>query len=395
MRSLSAVVGTLFRHSSIAFVFGSVLLAGGSASAQTEAGAHIYLFAVGMNGANTGGTSLLSGPGVVVDSNGNGYVIANAGGGFDISGRYAANCPFPDPQVYLMAVGGNSNPYNVEVSAMPVTCSQLPYVSQVTINEATTVAAAFSLAGFADVSDDGFSAKRKGAKAVADGFAYANSLVSGLTGATGAGPAQMEMNTLANLIRTCLTSAGFSACPQLMADTTVAGRSAPTNTWEAALNIALAPNNNVQSLYGLISSSLYQPAYASTPSTWQISAANVPVITSVTTDEDSEISVVVNPNGANCSQFITVVNGVVVRGAKGGGEDADDFHCSVVSQTLTFKANDELIPDGTSGAVVQVFGPGYASNPWFAANVGGEDKDAHRPAHHYGDQDGGKDHDRR
>jgi hypothetical protein len=125
-----------------------------------------------MNGANTGGLSLLSGPGVNYDAKGNGYLVADSNGFFSLTGLYASNCPSPDRPVYLVSVGGSvmgSQQYGVEISALPATCSQLPNLSFVTINDATTVAAAFALAGFADTSDDGFSTTPAGATALADG----------------------------------------------------------------------------------------------------------------------------------------------------------------------------------------------------------------------------------
>jgi hypothetical protein len=322
-----------------------------TAAAQGRAGVHIYLFAVGMNGANTGGLSLLSGPGVTYDPKGNGYLVTDNNGFFNLTGLYAANCPSPDRPVYLMGVGGSfmgSQQYGVEISALPATCSQLPNLSFVTINDATTVAAAFALAGFADTSDDGFSTTPAGATALADGFAFANSLVSGSTGAVVQGPALTDIDTVSNVISTCFLSAGGAACPQLMSYTTVAGRPAPANVWEAALSMAINPTNNVQNLFNLISTAPNQPSYSSAPATWQLNLSNVPLITSVSPDANpSVIDVLGSANGADYSQFIVVIGGVVADVAWIGDGGFAMY-----------------LPAGAAGAAVQVFGPGYASNPY-------------------------------
>ena len=55
---------------------------------------HIYLFAVGANGANTGGLSLLHGNGVAYDANGNGYGTTDSNGNFDLT---ASTLPVVQP----------------------------------------------------------------------------------------------------------------------------------------------------------------------------------------------------------------------------------------------------------------------------------------------------------
>lgn len=127
-------------------------------TAQPVTTASIYLFAVGVSGYGSNAISLLHGSGVSTDSAGNGYITSDSSGHFNLTGLYAAYCPTSTTPVYLLSRGGNAgggnNPVAVMMSAMPVPCSQLPNVSSVFLGEATTVAAAYALAQYANVQTD-------------------------------------------------------------------------------------------------------------------------------------------------------------------------------------------------------------------------------------------------
>ena len=319
---------------------------------QPVSGAHIYIFAVGANGPNTGGVSLLSGTGVQYDSLG-GYVTTDSGGNFSVSGLYASNCPVPDPQVYLVAAGGSagtgvSNPKLMEVSAMPVTCSHLPYVSGVYLSETTTVAAAFALAAFADTSDDGISSDSGSTAALANAFAYANALVNSENQTIQSN--LLDIDTISDVLGSCVNSNGTGVCDQLDSYTAIPNGVAPTNTWEAALSIAVNPTNNVTNLYYLVTASApFQPTYTSTPSTWQLSVPSAPMITNAQTD--------VAQGG----------NALTLYGS-GFGTDSNAAQVSVggVMATITGITDGVLtvqIPSNPSSPVVQVFARSMASNP--------------------------------
>lgn len=319
---------------------------------QPVSGAHIYLFAVGGNGPNTGAVSLLSGVGVQYDSLG-GYVTSDSEGNFNISGLYAQNCPMPDPRVYLMNAGGSagggvSNPRLMMISAMPVTCTQLPDVSGVFISEPTTVAAAFALASFADTSDDGISTDSGSSTALTDAFAYANSLVNSENGSILSNV--VDIDTVSDVLGACVNSNGTGACDQLDSYTAIPGGASPTNTWEAALSIAVAPTNNVQNLYYLIAPMPpFQPTYTNTPSTWQLSVPTAPLITSMLTDvAQGGNTLTLYGSGFGTDPSAVQVSAGGVLAAVTGVTDA----------VMTVQ-----IPSSPGSAVVQVFARAMASNP--------------------------------
>jgi len=74
-------------------------------------------------------------------------------------------------------------------------------------------------------------------------------------------PTQL-LNTLANILSACVntTSATPTACSTLFTDTTVGGV-APTNTFQAALNIALHPGANISGSTGLYSLASTNPPF--------------------------------------------------------------------------------------------------------------------------------------
>ena len=349
---------TSFRSFAIVFVLisGTIIRA---AAQQPNVGSRIYLFGVGINGPNTGSLSLLSGPGLSYDANGNGYVLTDSGGNFNIAGRI--KCPSNyDPPVYLEAVGGSAgsgqpNPYLDLIAALPVACSQLDSVPSVDITEATTVAAAFALASFADSSDNGFSATPASTQTLVGAFAYANSLVSSYTGAvvsnSGSPAGTTDINTAADVLAACKNSADGSICQQLMAYTTIVGQSAPTDTWRAALNMAVNPTNNTTKLFGLVNSQApYQPTYSSAPATLQLPTSGVPIITSLSS-QTAGIGALLTINGSNFLSGGSVPTTVVVGGI------------TTTAQTATQTLITTSIPVGASTGNVQVYIGSTGSNP--------------------------------
>ena len=230
---------------------------------------------------------------------------------------------------------------------MPVKCSELPGESGLYISETTTVAAALALGGFADSADDGFSSTPAAAAALADGFAYANSLVSGIDGTTSQPSQITDINTMANIIGACLNSDGGSVCTQLMSDTTVQGFRIPSNIWQAVLDMALFPTNNLQNLYGLMTSESFQPVYTSVPATWGISEDYIPVITLVSADlSNVTVTLTGDARGVNPDTLIMVVGGVVTP--------VDGIGPGYLIMP---------IPANAAGLAIQAFAPGVASNP--------------------------------
>lgn len=331
-------------------------------NAQSEAaGAHIYLFAVGTNGPNTGALSLINGSSASYDSSGNGYLVSNSEGQFTLRGQFS--CPASNPQVYVAAVGGSiagapANPYLYEILALPVPCEQVNSLPAVKVNEPTTVAAAFALASFADTWDDGFSTDANSATALSAAFAYANALVNSHTGETVDNAdyplLQQDVDTLANILASCTASSSSAVCLQLMQASVGAGQPTPSDTLKAVLNIVLDPTNNLSGLFAFSSSPMspatYQPSYSSAPSTWQLPPSNAPIISSVTSSSQGSGATVtvVGSNLVSTGDYPTII---VVGGV------------TATVQSATSTSITTTVPTDAVNGAVQVYIETYASNP--------------------------------
>jgi hypothetical protein len=214
---------------------------------QPISGAQIYLFAAGTEGNagyNSSGTliaasstnasvSLLnSNASTAQDTNsadptyGDYYVTTNANGAFSITGDYTCTA---GTQLYLYSIGGNpGSGTNTAASLMAVLgqcpssgslASQIPFVS---MTEASTVAAAYALAGFATdavhiSSDSGVSAnawKSLSATGIANAFINAANLFD-ITASPYANPASGALATTLSHVSsiTQVGGAGYTTAP--------------------------------------------------------------------------------------------------------------------------------------------------------------------------------------
>jgi hypothetical protein len=164
------------------------------------------------------------------------------------------------------------------LGACPSSDSFLSSPPTVSVNEVTTIAAAFALAGFATdathVSSSGTALAQTG---VANAFLNAANLVSVATGQAlsmipsgNARAPQAKVNTLANILAICVGSSGASSarCSSLFADAHSGGATGnvPANTANAAINIAHNPSANVQALYNLVTTTgSFSPGLTSAP----------------------------------------------------------------------------------------------------------------------------------
>jgi len=234
---------------------------------QPVAGATIQLIAPGTTGYGSAGTVIVS---TTTDGNGN----------FTLPRPYT--CPANSGLVYILATGGNpgagTNAALAEAAILGP-CSALSASTYVFISEVTTVAAAYTLAPFASLSPGttniGTSATNliglQNAAAAAGnlantttGQAPAANSISGVTLPTS------EVNSLANILSACVNSgvAGVASttCSSLFTAATPPGGSAPTDTFQAALDIALNPGNNTGALFALATPSApFQPTLTSAP----------------------------------------------------------------------------------------------------------------------------------
>jgi hypothetical protein len=107
-------------------------------------------------------------------------------------------------------------------------------------------------------------------------FANVNNLVDlsqgsapGVSAPTGAAIPVSKINTIADILASCVNSTGSTACHALNALATPSGGTAPENTLEAALNIARNPSGNVAKLFALPTPSApFQPSLSTQPSDW-------------------------------------------------------------------------------------------------------------------------------
>ena len=243
---------------------------------QPIVGAHVYLFAANTTGyggpgivasATNASVSLLTSvPGnTALDTsggatNGDYYVTSGAGGAFSITGDYSCT---PNTQVYLYALGGNpgltSGTNNVAAGLLaalgncPSSGNFLATTPFIVMNEVSTIATAYALGGFATdathVSSSGTALAKVG---IANAVANTVNLESISTGAAlattpagnGAVP-QSEINTLANILATCINSTGpgSTGCTTLL--------NSATDTATAAINIAHNPVANISALFSL------------------------------------------------------------------------------------------------------------------------------------------------
>lgn len=244
---------------------------------QPVSGAAIQLYAAGTTGYGSAATPLLSTP-----------VLSGSDGSFSITGDYT--CPSSTSQVYLVASGGNpglvpgANNAALAMMAALGPCTflnggvyTLNPASFITVNEETTVASVIALAQFmGDAAHVGTSSTNS--TGLANAFGVAGNLVNSATGAalatTPAGNGTVPLttlNTLANILATCVNSNGTTPCTALFGLTTPSGGTAPLDTVQAMLEIALNPSLQVSALYALATpASPFQPTLTAAPNDWTI-----------------------------------------------------------------------------------------------------------------------------
>ncbi len=262
---------------------------------QPIVGAHVYLYAANTGGYLGASTSLLlseSGPtGTSKDGNGNYYVTSGSGGVFSISNYYT--CPGANTQVYLYAIGGDPTPGvpNAAAGLMAAlgSCDSPNFSNlSIVVNEVSTVATAYAIAGFAtDATHVSSSGSTQALSGIANAFgatldskgnalgtvANLESISTGAALATtpsgnGTVP-QTLINTLANILAACINTNGSTAsgmpCGTLFSNA-MNGTSTPSDTATAAINIAHNPGANVDNLYNLPTPSApFQPALTGAP----------------------------------------------------------------------------------------------------------------------------------
>jgi hypothetical protein len=250
------------------------------------AGAHVYLFAANDTGYGKASVSLLE-PALAGASDSIGaYVTTGTDGSFVITGDYTCRA---NTQVYLYALGGDPGSGNNPASGLLAVLGNCPNsgsfstaTAKVTVNEVSTIAAAYAIAGFAtDATHVSSSGTQLAQTGIANAFANAASLADLSTGtaltATPVGNGvvpQNELNTLADVLAACVSGTNASSCLTLFenatADGTPTGKT-PIDTATAAINIAHHPGVNVAALYMLAgANTAFAPALAAEPNDFTI-----------------------------------------------------------------------------------------------------------------------------
>ena len=268
---------------------------------QPIVGAQVYLLAANTTGYGNASLSLLiSGTGRTLDTSGgptNGfyYVTTDANGNFSITGDYSCT---PNTQVYVYSLGGNPGSVTNSAAGLMAALGNCPSTRSfatatpfIFMNEVSTVAAAYAMAGFATdalhVSSSGTAAAKLG---IANAFLNAAELetlstgVANLSAPAGVGTTangggampQAEVNTLGNILAACVNSTGpgSTSCSTLFSNAESGGTTgtAPTDTATAAINIAHNPVASVSALYGLSSAyEQFSPALTAQPNDFTVS----------------------------------------------------------------------------------------------------------------------------
>jgi hypothetical protein len=264
---------------------------------QPIAGAHVFLFAANPGGYGQSSINLLT-TGDGSDPDYGNYFLTAADGSFNLNSNFT--CPAGNPVTYLLAMQGNpgmgigTNNTAISLMAALGPCSSLSSIPFVSINEVTTVGAAYAFGGYmtdaTHLSSSGTALALTGltnaaANAgnladLATGQAYATTPGSSSGGVTGTVPAA-TLNTLANILASCVNTNGSTAsgdpCGTLFslatADGTATG-AVPSETATAMLNLAhhpVATAPNIAALFVLNTSiAPFSPSLTVAPSTWVV-----------------------------------------------------------------------------------------------------------------------------
>jgi streptogramin lyase len=282
------------------------------------------------------------------------YVLTNANGGFSLTGDYACSS---GQQLYLYALGGNAGSGVNSAIGLMAAIGSCPSASGpavvATVNEVSTVAAAYAMAGFATdamhVSSSGTALAQVG---VANAFANAGNLVTLATGVAlattpagnGAVP-QAEINTLANVLASCVNAS--ASCDTLFATATADGTTTgtkATDTASAAINIVHSPGANVAALYGLATGiTTFGPALTAQPNDFTIAINFAGVgpygIVGITIDGSGDVWIEYSPGNA-LIKFSS--SGAAISGPNGypaGGLNNSDYGVAIDRSGNVWAAN--------------------------------------------------------
>jgi hypothetical protein len=306
---------------------------------QPISGAIVQMYAASLAGDGTPATPLLSQ-----------RVLTGVDGSFTIGGLY--KCPSPGTLVYLVATQGDpglgaNNPQAAVMSVFGA-CGDLSESTFVTLNEETTVAAAWALTPYMT----SFAAIGSGSADEAQfalAFSAANHLVNPSAGLppgpdlpSGYTPPIAEINTLADILSTCINSGGgvvgdHSACGNLFAAVRPPSGPAATETIGAALQIAQHTGSDVQNIFLLAPSrGPFQPTLSSVPPDWTVTIS--PALFEAYVDAQSN-RVPIDPNIYGIASYgldTTFAAEIAVPNVRWGGDGTTRYNWQVDSSNAGF-----------------------------------------------------------
>lgn len=272
--------------------------------------AHIYAYETSTTSYGGASKSLITASNPVsgftpVSDGVNDYVLTNKNGQFEISASTACDS---NTVVYLYSVDGDPGTGPNSAAGLLAVLGTCPASGKlvnaitagtqafVSINELSTVAAAYTLAGFAaSATAIGNTGTALGNTGIQNAAANANQIYATVTAAsTVAGPPvaartatpngngvvpQALVHTLANILAACINSTGpsSSACSTIFSDVRSGGGqagTAPTDTATAAIYLAQHPYSAyVSTLYNLVGSTAvpFTPALSAAPNDFAVS----------------------------------------------------------------------------------------------------------------------------
>ena len=298
-------------------------------------------------------------------------VQTGAGGGFGITALYT--CPSASTPVYLTATGGNpglaQGTNNLQIALMTALgpCGNLSAASFVSVNEVTTVAAVNALAPFMS-SFSAVGSTAADASALNAAFTLASEYADSTAGVT-PGPAvpngyavpSAEINTLANIIATCINSTGGTSastnCGTIFGLVTPAGTPAasqPTDSIAALLTLAKNPAQSTDSLYSLTTPGApFQPVLTQQPANFAVALVPVPVLTITPSTVTFASAAVSYPAAQQTVTIQNTGNGAATFASIGiSGANAADFsQVSNCASPLVAGASCQVLVTATPSAV--------------------------------------------
>ena len=233
------------------------------AAGQPVIGASVQLYAAGTGGNGSAGTAKLTTA-----------LTTDANGVFTVPSGYACNST--NTVLYLLAKGGKAGTTGTTNSALwlmvPLPpCGSITNTTAVMLNEMSTVASAAALAQFYSAGGN-IGASSTNALGLGNAVLTEQTLANMGTGVSpGASVAanvsvnSAKLNSLADVFPSCAVN--ISVCGGVFAAAT-AGGSVPTNTVDAAFNIARNPGSNVAAVYTLATGTQFSPTLNTMPPDW-------------------------------------------------------------------------------------------------------------------------------